>query len=254
VAEAGDRPANAVEDLGDYCRKVEEHLARVNAGNLVRVFGPAFELVRGWYEAAVPLSVVFRGIEQKAARHHAGQSTRPLRLEFCAPDVNALFADWRRAVGVRGEAPAPGDRSDERQQRAADPAPRRATITRQLERAIEKLAQTTGRLDAPAGVQSETARLLDALSALRDETKGARGDAKLLALARARAIDGELGRLARLSGERVLADVEGEAVQELMPFRSRLKFEDWQRSLDANVDRLLRSRYGIPTLDLEDDE
>jgi hypothetical protein len=255
VVDGVDRAGTAAEHLGDYCRRVEEHLARVNAGNLVRVFGPAFELVRGWFEADVPLSVVFRGIEQKAARHQAGQSKRPLRLEFCAADVNGLFADWRRAVGVqvdrRGRA---GELAATGQEPIAEPGARRSTIARQLDRAIEKLALTTGRLDASADVQAETARLLDALSRLRDESRGARGDAKRAALERARAIDRDLGRLARLSGGAVIASVEAEAVKELMPFRSRLKADDWQRSVDANVDRLLRARSGVPTLDLEDGE
>jgi hypothetical protein len=67
-------------DVAEYCRRVEDHLTRVNAGHLVRIVGPGFELVRGWAEAGVPLSVVFRGIELKAERHREGASTRPLRI------------------------------------------------------------------------------------------------------------------------------------------------------------------------------
>jgi hypothetical protein len=53
-------------DLGEYCRRVEDHLTRVNAGHLVRIVGPGFALVRQWADAGVPLSVVYRGIDLKA--------------------------------------------------------------------------------------------------------------------------------------------------------------------------------------------
>src|SRR5688572_16366781 len=74
-------------DVGDYCRRVEEHLARVNEGQIIRVVGASFELVRGWARAGIPLSVTCYGIDRKAERHRAGQARRALRLEFCEPDV-----------------------------------------------------------------------------------------------------------------------------------------------------------------------
>jgi hypothetical protein len=94
-----DRPAPTV-DVGEYCRRVEEHLMRVNDGHLVRIFGPGFELVRGWALGGIPLSIACYGIDQKAERHRAGSSKRPLRIEFCDVDVQEAFARWRRAVGV----------------------------------------------------------------------------------------------------------------------------------------------------------
>ena len=45
-------------DIGEYCRQVEDHLTRVNGGHLVRIVGPGFELVRGWANEGIPLSVV----------------------------------------------------------------------------------------------------------------------------------------------------------------------------------------------------
>src|SRR5215471_19149127 len=100
------------EDLGEYCRRVEQHLTRVNGGHLVRVVGPAFELVRGWAEAGVPLSVVLQGINLKAERHRTGQALRPLRLEFCEGDIRALYADWRRAIGPALGPAAPASATD----------------------------------------------------------------------------------------------------------------------------------------------
>ena len=100
-------------DVGDYCRQVEDHLTRVNAGHLVRIVGPGFELVRQWAEEGMPLSVVFRGIDLRAERHRAGKSRRPLRIEFCEADVRDLFDGWRRAVGLprATDAAAAGRRS-----------------------------------------------------------------------------------------------------------------------------------------------
>jgi hypothetical protein len=104
--EAGSSDPADLMNVGDYCRRVEEHLTKVNGGHLVRVVGPAFELVRRWAGDGVPLSAVFRGIERKAERRAAAESTRPLRLEFCEGDVTAVFDAWRRAIGVRTDAAA----------------------------------------------------------------------------------------------------------------------------------------------------
>src|SRR3954464_963633 len=87
-------------DVGEYCRRVEDHLTRASGGHLVRIVGPGFEIVRQWAIEGVPLSVVYRGIDLKAERHRAGQAARPLRIEFCEADVRAIYDDWGRAVGL----------------------------------------------------------------------------------------------------------------------------------------------------------
>jgi len=35
-------------EIGEYCRQVEDYLTRVNAGHLVRIVGPGFDVVRQW--------------------------------------------------------------------------------------------------------------------------------------------------------------------------------------------------------------
>ena len=106
-------------ELGQYCRAIETHLCQVNQGHLVRVVGPAFDLVRTWHASAVPLKIVLRGIDRRAARvlRVASGSRRPLRVEFCEADVMDVFDEWRRAIGfalIEPEAtwdrrrPAPG--------------------------------------------------------------------------------------------------------------------------------------------------
>ena len=56
---------------GAYCREIETYLCRRNAGHLIRIVGPAFERVRGWADAGVPIQVVVRGIDRKLERYRA---------------------------------------------------------------------------------------------------------------------------------------------------------------------------------------
>ena len=88
-------------DTDTFCREVEAHLCRRNAGHIVRVVGPAFEMVAGWAARGIPLRVALRGIDACVERRTAkGPSRRPIRLEFCEADVLDAFDQWRRAVGV----------------------------------------------------------------------------------------------------------------------------------------------------------
>ena len=184
---ADERAASvAPADLGAYCRSVESHLTRVNGGHLVRIVGPGFDVVRRWAADGVPLSVVFRGIELKAARHQAGASKRPLRVEFCDDDVRELFDDWRRAIGLAPaaeDAAGAGDAdgasgaagaSDAAGAAPAADAPRgaRRPATRDLDRAIERLGRASGRLDWPEALRDADRRA--AVGARGDPRRGAR--------------------------------------------------------------------------------
>jgi hypothetical protein len=239
-------PAAPVFDIGDYCRQVESHLTRVNAGHLVRIVGPAFELVRQWAEEGIPLSVVFRGIDLRAGRHRTRQGKRPLRIEFCEADVRDLFDGWRRAVGLPrgGEAPA-----DSAPTEAAEP--RRRSLTRHLDRAIERLAGAAGRLDLPDAFRAAADPLLREIVALRDGAKKARGPARDEIAARLPILDAALVQAAAQSAPADVIDaLRVEAEQDLAPYRDRLSDEAWQRSIGVTVTRLLRDRYGLPTLEL----
>jgi hypothetical protein len=235
-------------DLGEYCRRVEEHLGRVNEGNLIRVFGPAFELVRRWHQAAVPLSIVYRGIENKAERHRSGRSKRPLRLEFCESDVAALFDDWRRAVGLSGaRIPTAAEGAA-----MSDPPERRpASLAKQIDRAVDRLAKVAGRLELPEDARELAARVIDELSHIREASRRTRGDARQALVDRAADADREISVIAKLAGAAWVRDAEQDALAELAPFRARLGAEDWQKSVEASVDRLLRDRIGLPTVELQ---
>ena len=70
-------------DPSEYARQIETYLCQKNRGHLVRVVGPAFDLVCAWAQSGVPLKVAFRGIDRCCQRHDAkGVRRRPLRIEF----------------------------------------------------------------------------------------------------------------------------------------------------------------------------
>ena len=88
-------------DRGAYCREIETYLCRQNDGHLVRIVGPAFDRVRGWAEAGIPLQVVIAGIDRKLDRAQPSiRRQRPLRIEHCEAEVLQVFEEWRRAIGL----------------------------------------------------------------------------------------------------------------------------------------------------------
>jgi hypothetical protein len=234
-------------DIGEFCRRVEEHLARVNDGQIVRVFGPAFELVRSWALEGIPFSVVSHGIDLKAERHRAGRSKRPLRLEFCEADVREVFAGWRRSVGLMGQTTG-GDPSAE----PSDDSTRRPSLSRHLDRAIERLSSATGRLEFPEAFRDRLSHFLDELVDLREAVRGARGAGRAELAARlpdldARLLDAGRGAVSREE----LEAFQTEAAADLAAFRSRLSHDAWQRSVDLGAERLIRTHLGLPTLTFE---
>ena len=129
-------------DTVDYCRQIETYLCQKNGGHLVRIVGPAFELVRGWAEQGVPLKVALRGIDRTVDRANArGGRRRPLRIEFCESDVLALFDDWRRAIGLA--ASRVGEETDEGvpDDGAAEarPMPRKGPLAAHIQRCVTRL-------------------------------------------------------------------------------------------------------------------
>ena len=232
-------------DLGEYCRRVEAHLTRANDGHLVRVVGLGFEVVRQWALDGIPLSVVFRGIDDKADRHRAGRSTRPLRIEFCDGDVRALYAEWRRAIGS-----AAPNALTEAETHAVEEV-RRPSLSKHLERLLAALTRTSGRLELPDGIRTALTEALDGVAALRDEARRLRGAGREELPARLRLLDRALLDAARdaLSSD-ARDDLRHGAERELMPYRVRMPPDVWTRSVELGTDRLVRDHFGLPTLDL----
>ena len=242
-------------DPGAYCREIESYLCRCNDGHLIRIVGPAFEQVRGWAEAGVPLQVVTAGIDRRLARYRAtGPHRRPLRIEFCAADVLDAFDEWRRAVGVgaapRG-APDGGEGSGEGSDRRARSG-RRLTLPRHVDRILEGASNRLARDEMPAGVRAALTRLVADLDALRPAARGARGAARRALVERLDEIDGALLASARVAAGADLDDVEAAASAELSSFRSRLDADAFARAVRANTDRRLRDRLGLPVVRFEE--
>ena len=230
-------------DIGEFCRRVEEHLARVNEGQIIRVVGPAFELVRGWALEGMPLSVVAHGIDLKAERHRAGRSTRPLRLEFCDADVREVYTRWRRSVGLSGLSAEPESTAE-----VAEPE-RRPSLSRQIDRALDKLSRVAGRLDLSERFRDEVSSSIAELSRIREGARTSRGDARQSLTARLPHIDAALVSAGRDAvGADVLERLRSDAETDLSSYRGRLSPDTWRRSVDRAVDQLVRDHLGLPTL------
>jgi hypothetical protein len=251
----------------DYCTAIERHLCQKNEGHLIRVVGPAFEIVTRWEHDGVPLKVAFQGIDRFVERYHrARPRRRPVRIEFCDTDVVEVFDEWRRALGLTarpsvgesglsageaarvsaGETMPLGDGVPE------DEAPRERpgrSLRAHLERAAVRLssARATGRVGPSAD------RVLESLSAeldlARERVRGLRGEARHALLDRLIVLDRTLIDAARDALEAPdRAAIEDEARQQLLAFRERMAPASYERALGVAVDRLVRDRAGLPEL------
>lgn len=254
-------PDPASMTASEYCRAIEAHLCRENGGHLVRIVGPAFQTVSGWFARGIPFAVVRQGIDRTVGRDRAkpqtGAARRPVRVEFCEADVLDAFEAWRRAVGV-GMAGG----QDEPAQAAGDAAdaglPARAARTPALvahvDRAMQRLTQALldlGRFTpaeaAAAGPAMEQA--LAALDALRSDARTARGAARAAVQASLAAADEALaGALVAALPEPLAADIARAARGELAPFAGRMAAADLAAAEAAATRRLARERFGAPEL------
>lgn len=234
--------AEPADDPLDYCRAVEGHLCRRNDGHLIRVVGPAFDVVSAWQRDGVPFKIACAGIDRYVERYYRkGPRRRPVRIEFCDADVRDVFDEWRRATGIVGGA-APQDAH-------VNEAGRGTSLPDHLERALLRLtnARATGRLPAAADA------LIDTVSAALDEARaahgGLRGERRQALLARLAALDGQLAVLARESlPPDAWASIEQAALDDLVPFRADLPEERFERARLLAIDRLVRVRLGLPVL------
>ena len=235
-------------DAGRYCREIEAYLCRKNDGHLIRIVGPAFELVTGWAAQGIPLRVAFEGIDRFFERYYRkGPRRRPVHISFCEADVLDVFDAWRRATGVTMHPAALGRAAGV----AEGPAVRkRASLASHLERTIAALTARR------AGAGRELDRALDAavrtLDALRAMGKAPRGESRAQVIARLRTIDDRLVSDVRsLVSAADLKALEREAEESLAPFRSRMPPDAWTSARTAAIDRALRAMLKLPVISLE---
>jgi hypothetical protein len=264
-------PPNPSQSAGEYCRAIEAYLCRENGGHLVRIVGPAFQVVAGWHAAGVPFAVVTQGIDRTLARDRAKPTAgarRPVRVEFCEADVQDAFAAWRRAVGV-GMAGA-GDERDTTGGSAGDrPSAadvveaglpsrrgRGPSLAAHVDRAMQRLTQALldlGRFapDEAAAARAAMEAALTTLDRLQADARSARGDARATILASLTAADATLGTaLVAAVPAAVAADLTKAARSELAPFAGRMAAPDLAAAVAAALDRLVRERFRAPDLTL----
>jgi hypothetical protein len=246
-------------DTDDYCREIEAHLCRRNGGHLVRVAGPAFDMVLGWAQRGIPLKVALQGIDRYVDRSTAGgMRRRPARVEFCEADVLDAFDAWRRAVGVHradagvgGDARGEGAGADAEEHGEAPRARRRESLATHLDRVIVRLTalRAGGVPEAWDAALDELVRTLDRLYPAAGR---ARGEARDRLLAELEALDVQMMARARASAPaQMLAEAAREADGELEPFVARLPPDAYAAAHRRCTDRLLRERLRLPTLTLD---
>lgn len=228
-------------DTPSYCRDVESYLCRRNEGHLIRIVGPAFDLVRGWETAQIPLSVVCQAIDRTVQRREAkGGRRRPVRIEFCEADVLDLFDEWRRAVGVHGGG---ADQS------AAAAVPRRPSLVAHVDRTINSLTAWGAAAARPDSLRDLVSRIVRELDSLRAAAKTARGAARQQLLTRLQDVDRELMTAVRETSEASWRDqLRTQAARDLAPFRQRMPPPAFERSLKASTDRLIREQLRLPSI------
>ena len=234
-------------DSPDYCREIEAYLCRKNDGHLIRITGPSFALVSGWAEQGVPLKVAFSGIDRCFERYYRkGPRRRPLKIDFCDADVLDVFDEWRRATGV-AQSPVAGQHSPVAGRQS--PVGSRQSLPAHLGRALTKLtsARTSGALGAEFDELID--RVAKELDASRESAGGLRGASRQSVIERLASIDAELLRQARGTlPPSSVADLSSEAESELAAFRAAMSAESFARAREAAIDRLVRERFGLPTV------
>jgi hypothetical protein len=233
-----------VTDPAEYARQVERHLCQRNHGHLVRVVGPAFELVSGWAAAGVPLKVAFQGIDRCCARLEArGPRRRPVRIEFCEADVLDAFDDWRRAVGVPASAPKEGSET---------PAARKPVLAAHVERVIARLANVRGPGTSSPPLHRHLEDAIRELEHLAASAPRARGEVRAAIIARLARMDDELmsAVIDQLDHSRA-EQLRAEAREELAAFGNRMPPDARTKAIEAAFARLVRESAGLPTLSYE---
>ena len=229
---------------GEYARQVERYLCQKNRGHLVRVVGPAFEMVCGWATTGVPLKIALRGIDRCCERLEArGPRRRPVRIEFCEADVLDAFDDWRRAVGVAASAG---------EEQATEPEHKKPALSAHIERAIARLAHARGTGKAQSPLHGRIEQLIRELETLAPSAARVRGEARATVVATLARLDMELveAAVAQLEDGR-RSKLREEAGGELAPFGSRMPADAKARALEAAFERLAREAAGLPDLRYE---
>jgi len=247
-------------DIDAYCRDIEAHLCRRNGGHLVRIAGPAFDLVRGWAQRGIPLKVALQGIDRYVDRSSArGMRRRPARVEFCEADVMEAFDAWRRAVGIHRAAAEGASGSDGGGNAAptdtdGETAPRsraRESLSTHLDRVIVRLTSLRSG-DVAEAWDAALEELVRTLDAMHPAARRAKGATRERLLAELETLDARLMERVRTAvGADLLAEAAREASLELEPFAARLSPAAYAAAFRRCEHRILKERLRLPTITLD---
>ena len=231
--------------LSDYCRQIETYLCQKNDGHLVRVVGPSFDIVSGWAERGVPLKVALQGIDRYFERYYRkGPRRRPVKIDFCDADVLDVFDEWRKAIGQssvdRHQLPVADGQSSIRTH---------PSLPAHLERVVMRLTAARVRGALGPAFDELIDRVARELDAARAKAGGLRGDARQTLIDRLAALDAELLERAQAAvDDATRGAIEQEADEELSAFRAEMTAEAFARARAAATARLVRERFGLPTI------
>jgi len=237
-------------DVPEYCRGIESYLCRKNDGHLIRVVGPSFEIVSRWAQQGVPLKVACAGIDRYFERYYrAGPRRRPVKIDFCEADVLDVFDEWRRAVGVGQHAETSNQSIDNQSSIINHQSSIRRSLPAHLERVVLRLSSARASGALGEAFDALIDRVSAELDAAREKAGGLRGDARQKLLARLADVDADVLREARtLLDDAARATLAREAEEELAAFRAAMPADAYARAREAAVDRLVRERFGLPTI------
>jgi hypothetical protein len=248
-------------DIADYCREIETYLCRKNDGHLIRVVGPSFDLVSGWASRGVPLKIAYAGIDRYFERYYRkGPRRRPVKIDFCQADVLDVFDEWRRAVGMPESSVASRQRPvDDPESSDVEPAlspeapiDHRRSLPAHLERVLLRLSSARASDSLGGGFDEVIDRVSAELDAARAKAGGLRGAARAALIERLQAVDDELLQRARAALDLpTMTLLERDAEEELAGFRVGMAPQAFARARVRAVDRLVRERFGLPTIRYE---
>ena len=195
--------------------------------------------------------MVVRGIDRKLERYRAaGQTRRPLRIEYCEADVLDVFDEWRRAVGVTliPDRPATEAGSAAPAHQADRPVRRRVSLPAHIDRVLTRATNQLALREAAPGIHAALEQVIADLDLLRHDARSARGEARAVLVERLATIDQALIVSARTAAGSLLEGIQDAARAELAPFKTRMAEAPFARALTACTDRLLMERFRLPTV------
>jgi hypothetical protein len=232
--------------VGQYCRRVESYMCQKNDGHLMRIVGPTFDLVRGWADGGIPISVVERAIDRTYSRYYAvGTKRRSVRVEYCEQEVIVLFDEWKRAVGIGKVSSSHSNRSKMKDD-----------VTSVIQTVAGKrsfashLDEVAGRLETwsfeYSGSVADTelsrcvAEAASVVSDIRIDVGRLRGASRTAVLDQLNVLDEGFRDCARsVADDKLLKRLQAEAIESVKPFRSRMSQSVFDETVRVATDRLL---------------